>query len=65
MTSIKEFRNKEPREWQQLLAERRAAWRDLRFKAATRQLAKVHQIRNIKQDIARLETLLHASSVIS
>ncbi|GEM_PF-2742668 len=58
MSALKDFRTKQPSEWASLLIERRATLRDLRFKAATRQLRQVHLIARAKCEIAQLETLV-------
>jgi ribosomal protein L29 len=55
---ISTLRSASPAERERLLAEARAKLRDLRFKAATRQLAKVRQIRVLKRDIAQILTVL-------
>lgn len=56
---IKELRNKSINELQNLLAEKREALRAMRFKVSQRQLKKVHEIKLVRKDIARILTLIN------
>jgi len=56
---IKELRQKSDVELKRMLPELREKLRDMRFKAAQRQLKKVREIRQTKRMIARILTLLH------
>lgn len=53
--NAKEIKALNATELSRLAMEKRQACRDLRFKAATRQLAKVHQLNEAKRDLARVE----------
>ena len=55
---IKELRQKSELELKRLLAESREKLRDMRFKAAQRQLKKVRDIRVAKKTISRILTIL-------
>jgi large subunit ribosomal protein L29 len=54
----KELKQKSPTELKKLLTESRDKLRDLRFKVATKQVKNVREIRRVKQQIARILTLL-------
>lgn len=54
---LKTLRTASAAERTRLLEERRAQLRDLRFKAATRQLTKVRQIRVLRREIAQILTI--------
>jgi large subunit ribosomal protein L29 len=56
---IKELTTKTPVELQKLLAESQEKLRELRFKDSNKQLKNVRSIRVLKQDIARINTLLN------
>lgn len=56
---IKELTTKTPAELIKLLAESQEKLRDLRFKDSNKQLKNVRSIRVLKQDIARINTLLN------
>jgi large subunit ribosomal protein L29 len=60
---IKEIRNKSIKELTALLAEKREALRAMRFKVSQRQLKKVHEVKQVKKDIARLLTLINQQRV--
>lgn len=49
--------NASPHERARLLQEAQTKLRDLRFKAATRQLTKVREIRSLRRDIAQILTV--------
>jgi ribosomal protein L29 len=53
-----ELQGKTSDELKELLASLRHELRELSFKAHSRQLKQVHQIKEVKQTIARLQTLL-------
>ncbi len=55
----KEINNQSAAELKKLLAAKRDHLRVMRFKVAQRQLKKVHEIKNVKKEIARLQTALH------
>lgn len=57
--TIKELSIKSVGELNLLLAEKREDLRVMRFKVAQRQLKKVHDIKNIKKDIAKILTALN------
>jgi len=57
---MKEIKTKSQSELQRLLAEFRDKLRDLRFKDASKQLKKVRDIRKLREDIARIMTVLNA-----
>ncbi len=56
---IKELTTKTPAELIKLLAESQEKLRELRFKDSNKQLKNVRSIRVLKQDIARINTLLN------
>ncbi len=56
---IKELTTKTPAELVKLLAESQEKLRELRFKDSNKQLKNVRSIRVLKQDIARINTLLN------
>lgn len=51
----KELRSKTPAELSRLADELRAQLRDVRFKVATRQHGKVHDMKRLRRDLARVE----------
>ncbi|KAA0205986.1 50S ribosomal protein L29 [Candidatus Uhrbacteria bacterium] len=53
----KELRSKTPAELSRLADELRAQLRDVRFKVATRQHGKVHDMKRLRRDLARVETV--------
>ena len=56
---MKELTTKTSAELTKLLAESQEKLRDLRFKDSNKQLKNVRSIRVLKQDIARINTLLN------
>jgi len=56
---IKELTTKTPAELSKLLAESQEKLRELRFKDSNKQLKNVRSIRVLKQEIARINTLLN------
>lgn len=56
---MKELKAKAPADLSKLLAESQEKLRDLRFKDSNKQLKNVRAIRVLKQDIARINTLLN------
>lgn len=56
---IKELTTKTPAELTKLLAESQEKLRELRFKDSNKQLKNVRSIRVLKQEIARINTLLN------
>lgn len=56
---IKELTTKTPAELIKLLAESQEKLRELRFKDSNKQLKNIRSIRVLKQDIARINTLLN------
>jgi len=56
---IKELTTKTPAELKKLLVESQEKLRELRFKDSNKQLKNVRSIRVLKQDIARINTLLN------
>ncbi len=58
MPIAKELKAKPIKELELFLAEKREELRALRFKVAQRQLKNVSQVKYVKQDIARVLTLL-------
>ena len=58
---FKELKSKSPSELKSLLAEKREHLRVMRFKVAQRQLKKVHEIKQVKHDIAKIMTILNNS----
>ena len=61
MLSNKDLAQKTMSELSNLAATLRSEIRDLRFKVATRQHAKVRNLRHAKQDLARVLTVLSRS----
>lgn len=59
---MKEIRTKKQSELHNLLAVSRRKLRELRFKDANRQLGNVREIRIVKQEIARVLTMLNAQN---
>lgn len=53
-----ELRNKQPGDLKKELLERRKEEFNLRMQQASGQLAKPHQLRNVRRDIARIKTVL-------
>jgi large subunit ribosomal protein L29 len=58
---MKEIKNKSQSELNRLLSEFRDKLRDLRFKDASKQLKNVRDIRKVRQDIARIMTVLNSN----
>lgn len=58
---IKELKTKSAKEWESLLTATRLKLKDLRFKDANHQLKDVREIREAKQLIARLLTLINSN----
>lgn len=58
---ISDLKNKNEKDLQELLAQKRDLLRELRFKVSEKQLKDVREIREIKKDIARLLTVLRAN----
>lgn len=56
---IKELITKTPEELTKILVESQEKLRELRFKDSNKQLKNVRSIRTLKQDIARINTLLN------
>jgi len=56
---MKELTTKTSAELTKLLAESQEKLRDLRFKDSNKQLKNIRSIRVLKQDIARINTLLN------
>ncbi|MBN2884414.1 50S ribosomal protein L29 [Patescibacteria group bacterium] len=56
---IKELTTKTPAELQKLLAQYREKLRELRFKDSNRQLKNVREIRQVREIIARIFTVLN------
>ncbi len=54
----KELQSKTPAELTRMADELRAELRGLRFKVATRQHGKVRDLRHLRRDLARIETVL-------
>ncbi|OGG87545.1 50S ribosomal protein L29 [Candidatus Kuenenbacteria bacterium RIFCSPHIGHO2_02_FULL_39_13] len=59
---VKELNVKQITELKTLLSEKREALRNIRFKVAQRQLKKVHDIKAVKRDIARILTIIKQKS---
>ncbi|MEK7473153.1 MAG: 50S ribosomal protein L29 [Patescibacteria group bacterium] len=57
----KELKSKTPAELTRLADELRAELRTIRFKVATRQHGRVHDMKRIRRDLARVETIRSAS----
>ncbi|MBN1585231.1 50S ribosomal protein L29 [Candidatus Uhrbacteria bacterium] len=55
---IKELREKTPLELERLLVEARNRLREMRFKVAAKQLSDVREIRETRQTVARILTLI-------
>ena len=60
---FKELKIKPVTELRKLLGEKREALRVMRFKVEQRQLKKVHDVKNTRHAIARIETLLKQKEV--
>ena len=60
--TIKELRQLSDTEVQRLLSELREQLRDMRFKAARRELKDVRDVRETKKTIARILTLIHGNT---
>lgn len=56
-----DLKNKNEKDLQELLAQKRDLLRELRFKVSEKQLKDVREIREIKKDIARVLTFLRAN----
>lgn len=56
---FKELNEKKEADLQKLLQENREKVRELRFKDSNKQLKNVRDIRNLKKDIARIQTVLN------
>jgi large subunit ribosomal protein L29 len=56
---IKELTTKTPAELKKMLVESQEKLRELRFKDSNKQLKNVRSIRVLKQEIARINTLLN------
>ena len=56
---IKELTSKTPAELQKLLAQYREKLRELRFKDSKRQLKNIREIRQVRETIARIFTVLN------
>lgn len=56
---MSELKDKQPVDWQRMLAEARQKLQDLRFSVATNQLKNVREIRRQRTLISRLMTLLN------
>ncbi len=63
--SIKELQSKSIQELEHLLADKRELLRSMRFKVAQRQLKKVHEIKHVRHEIARILTLLKQKRIHS
>ena len=61
--TTKELRSKPDTELQKLLAEKRNELREARFKHAARQLKNVMTLRNVKSDIARIQTIVRERAI--
>ncbi|HNU81130.1 MAG TPA: 50S ribosomal protein L29 [bacterium] len=59
---IKELKTKNPSELQALLAQSREKLRELRFKDSNRQLKNIREIRQIRETIARILTVLNTKA---
>lgn len=57
---LKELRVKSRRELSELLLEKRAKIRSLRFETAAARIKNVRELRNTKKELARILTLLKA-----
>lgn len=58
----KELKVKPITELKTLLSEKRDVLRNIRFKVAQRQLKKVHDLKAVKKDIARILTIIKQKS---
>lgn len=58
---INDLKNKNEKDLQELLAQKRDLLRELRFKVSEKQLKDVREIREVKKDIARVLTVLRAN----
>jgi large subunit ribosomal protein L29 len=56
---FKELNEKKESDLQKLLQENREKVRELRFKDSNKQLKNVRDIRNLKKNIARIQTVLN------
>ena len=56
---IKELTSKTPAELQKLLAQYREKLRELRFKDSNKQLKNIREIRQVRENIARIFTVLN------
>lgn len=59
MTKIKELREKNTGELENLLKEKREQVRKFRFNIASKQMKNVKELKNLKKDIARILTLIN------
>ncbi|MDD3285732.1 MAG: 50S ribosomal protein L29 [Patescibacteria group bacterium] len=59
---IKELKTKNPSELQALLAQSREKLRELRFKDSNRQLKNIREIRQIRETIAQILTVLNTKA---
>ncbi len=59
---MKDLQEKNIAELRVLIAETRAACRDLQFKIAAKQLKNIREIRTAKKNLARLQTVLRSKS---
>lgn len=57
-----EIRAKEAKELKKILEEKRTEWFSLQLKKSSGQLAKHHEIRETRKDIARIQTVLREKS---
>lgn len=57
--AFKDFLNQGEGELKKVLAEKREALRDVRFKASNKQLKNVRSIRALRADVAHILTRLH------
>ena len=58
---ISDLKNKNEKDLQELLAQKRNLLRELRFKVSEKQLKGVREIREVKKDIARILTFLRSN----
>jgi len=54
-----EIKNKNLKDLQELLAEKRDLWRELKFKVSEKQLKDVRALREVKKEIAQIKTYLN------
>lgn len=59
---IKELKTKSEAELQQLLAQYREKLRELRFKDSNRQLKNIREIRQTRETVARILTVLNSKA---